>query len=269
MRRLVALSVLGVAVGCASVLGLPNDTASFCARQENHGHSYCEDFDIGDPSTRWTYAFALGDASWSLQPSDASPPNLIALSSPGVPAEAGSALTGFDKEFTDASFGGVHVEADMRLVPSQGNDLGGATGFLLITDKAGGCVALNFSPQGTGAFALQTAEICALLTTTHASVLDGGGADGGAFVGAILGPLPPRNSWFHIIVDVKPDSNGTGSGTLTINVVGEPTGYISLAIQAGTLTPTGTPLVGFSNAAQPGSSPLDVEYDNVTIDLSP
>jgi hypothetical protein len=269
IRRLWALPLVVVVIGCASVLGIPNDSPSFCARPENRSHAYCEDFDVGDPAARWTYVFALGSSSWALKSSDDSPPNLIALSSQDIAADGGSAVVGFDKEFTDAGFGGVHIEADMRLVTAQGSAFDGAAGFLLVTDKQGGCVALNFSPQGIGAFAIVTSEACSALTTTHASSVPDAGPDGESpVVAAVLGPLPPRNSWFHVVIDVTPDGSGQGSGTLTLNVVGEPTGYKPLPIAKGTLVPGGDPLVGFSNAAQPGSNAIEVDYDNVTIDLS-
>jgi hypothetical protein len=267
IRRLWALPVLVAGIGCASVLGIPNDTPSFCARPENQAHAYCEDFDVGDPSTRWTYAFSLGASSWAIKPSTDSPPNLIALSSQEIPVDGGSAVVGFDKEFTDAGFAAVHIEADMRLPTGQGGNFEGETGFLLVTDKEGGCVAMNFSPQGIGAFAIVTAEACSELTTTHAAGAIDAGPDGSLIAASILGPLPPRNSWFHVVIDVTPDGSGQGSGTLTLNVVGEPTGYRPLAIAKGTLTPTGDPLVGFSNAPQPGSGAIEVDYDNVTIDL--
>ena len=46
----------GVCAGCATLLSIPNDTPSFCAQPANQGHAYCEDFDVGDPSTRWSFA---------------------------------------------------------------------------------------------------------------------------------------------------------------------------------------------------------------------
>lgn len=258
-------------MGCASILAIPNDGPSFCAQPENQGHTYCEDFDVGDAASRWTTAFALGSTSWAFKPSNDSPPNLIALSSVAIPPEGGSAVVGFDKEFTDAGFGGVHIEADLRLVPLDGATFAGATGFLLITDKEAGCVALDVTPEGIGAFNIVTAEECSVLTTSHPSgTVEAGAGGGGQLVqGALLGPLPPLNSWAHVVINVTADPSGDGSGTLTLNVVGQPTGYTPLPIAKGTLSPIGGPLVGFSNAPQPGSNALEVDYDNVTIDLSP
>jgi hypothetical protein len=267
MRRapcLVSLFTL-LALGCASLIGLPDGSPSYCARPQNQGHTYCEDFDVGDPSTRWSFAFNFGPTRWSLAPSDDSPPNLIALTSASIPLDAGSALVGFDKELTDAGFGALHVEADMRLLTPDGAAPEGRIGFLLITDKAGGCMALNFLPTGVGAIALVSPEICADLTTTQPLTLDGLGPDSGVLE-RVLGPLPVLDQWFRMVVDVTPDESADGSGTLVFNIIGVPTGYVSLPIAPGTLTASGAPLVGFSNAAQPGNGAVTVEFDNVTID---
>jgi hypothetical protein len=267
MKNAWPLSLFALAgMGCASLISLPDDSPSYCARPENQAHAYCEDFDVGDPSTRWSFAFNLGPTSWSIAPSDDSPPNLIALSSETLSVDGGSAVVGFDKEFTDAGFGKLHLEADMRLVTPEGGGLAGAVGFLLITDKAGGCMALNFSALGVGGFSLVSPERCAELTTTHATALDDAGPDAGELQ-QVLGALPPVNHWFRVVIDVTPDTNGQGGGSLVLNIVGVPTGYVPLPIAPGTLTASGAPLVGFSNAAQPGTKAITVEYDNVTIDL--
>ena len=256
------------ALACASLINLPNDSPSYCARPENQTHAYCEDFDVGDAAARWSFVFNLGGTSWSIAPSDDSPPNLIALASETIPPGGASAVVGFDKEFTDAGFGALHVEADMRLVTPDGAAPDGAIGFLLITDKAGGCMALNFSSLGVGGFSLVSPTACAELTTTHATVLDDAGPDAGE-IAQVLGALPVLDKWFRIVVDVTPDGSGNGGGSLALNIIGVPTGYLALPIAPGTLTASGAPLVGFSNAAQPGTHAITVEYDNVTIDLSP
>ena len=268
MNRAWPLASVVACIGCASILGIPNDSPSFCST--NPGHSYCEDFDLGDPSTRWSYVTTRGGANWAIKPSDDSPPSLMDLSAPAIPASGGGALAGFDKEFTNAGFGvGLHIEADMRFVTQTGAGFEGETGIMLITDKQGGCVALAATPQGLGLANLVTPLACSTLTSGMRASMDAGSGDagGGLPMGIPLGPLPPLNKWFHMIVDVTPDKNGLGSGMFTMNVVGEPTGYMPATIQKGTLLPGGDPLVGFSTAPIAGTSPTEVQYDNVVIDL--
>ena len=137
------LAAAGIGAGCASVLAIPNDTPSFCGQPANQGHAYCEDFDVGDPSSRWTFAEATNSATYMVAPSDRSPPNLLDLSAPMVP-DGGTALAGFTKEFDDSTFVGLHIEADIRFVTQGGAPITANGGFLLVVDKnGGGCIGLG------------------------------------------------------------------------------------------------------------------------------
>jgi hypothetical protein len=271
MSRPWVLPLCGAVAGCASVIGVPNDTPSFCA--QNQGHDYCEDFDVGDPAARWSYVVTKGGAQWAIKPSDDSPPNLIDLSAPAIPADGGVALAGFDKEFMPG-FHGLHIEADVRFVTQRDAGFVGQIGVLIITDKEGGCLAVAAVPGGLGVVNLVTPLECSALTNGSTGMMmmgpptDAGGPDGGAFTGSPLGPLPPPNQWFHMVIDVKPDPSGDGSGTFIMNIVGQPTGYMPAPIKKMTLVSSGAPLVGFSNTPQPGTTiATEVQYDNVTIDL--
>jgi hypothetical protein len=267
--RWVVLGVGLAVAGCASVLGIPNDSPSFCAQPANQGHAYCEDFDVGDAGARWTFAETIGNgAAYGLQPSDDTPPNLLDMSVGGVP-EGGAAVAGFDKEFDDSTFVGLHIEADVRFV-SQGD--AGATaqgGFLLITDKSGGCIGLGVGARdathpvaGIGAVVFSKATACSLLT-------GGGGPSDVAPAQTFLTTAPQPDKWFHAVVVVAPAASGDGSGTLTFNIVGQPESSPTIPLPPGTLVPTGIPLVGFAAQTNGPSGSFEVQFDDVTIDLRP
>jgi hypothetical protein len=265
MRRLWAFVPLaGAAAGCAGVLGIPNDSPSFCARPENQGHAYCEDFDVGDPSTRWTFANASAGASWTLQPSDRSPPNLLDLSAPA--SGAGGSVAGFDKEFDDASFVGVHIEADVRFRTNGAPLTGG--GFLIIVDKQGGCIGMALRPDGIGAAVSADAWGCSALTPGPGG---GGAPDGGAPLTTLTVShrSPPPDTWLHLKVVVTPSAKNDGSGQLTLDVQGATVPSTPVPIPVGTLTPSGAPLIGFAAAVNGAGPPFEAQFDNITIDLQP
>jgi hypothetical protein len=263
------LTLAGLAcVACASVLGIPNDTASFCS--SNTGHTYCEDFDLGDPlsPSRMSYHAALGGAQLSIAPSDDSPPNLIDCKSPGV-GSGGPTLAGFDKEFDDLKFGAIHIEADMRIVTS-GKGLHGQAGFLIVSDKQGGCVGVALGPQGIGAVTYDTPGGCGALVMGAGGGGDAAtGGDGGAGPLHGFGGVPPLDQWNHIKADVTPSRSGDGSGTFTFDVVGELAGNTPLMLAPKTLTASGAPLVGFSAAGIGPGAEVELQFDNITVDVSP
>ena len=267
-RWLVATAVVTCAAGvaCANVLGIPNATASWCS--VNTGHTYCEDFDLGDPLSRMSFHAATGGASLTIAPSDDSPPNLLDLKTPAL-GPTGSSLAGYDEEFDNSQFGALHIEADMRIVTG-GRGFKGSIGFMLISDKQGGCIGLAMEPPGLGAVTAGDPYSCGALVSSNGMVTidaSGGGADGGGMMITRLGSVPPLDQWDHLKIDVVPSPAGDGSGTLTIDVVGQLAGYATLLIPVHTLTPTGTPLIGFSAAGLASTGEAEIQYDNVTVDV--
>jgi hypothetical protein len=266
----ILLGVAAVAAGCASVLGIANDTPSFCAQPANQGHAYCEDFDVGDPTTRWTYVTANGGATYTIGPPGLSAPNLLDMSAPAQPGKT-TALVGFDKEFDDSTFVGLHIEADVRFVTQGNAPLEANGGFLLIVDKSGGCVGIGLSaagdggvPAGIGAQVAQESTACSALTGGNP------GMGGSSLTGTVITAAPPPNAWFHLVVVVAPDPTGLpGAGTVSLNIVGQPTSPPVVHLVAGTLVASGIPLVGFAAEVNGVSGPLEVQYDNITIDLRP
>jgi hypothetical protein len=268
--RWVVFAAAGIGAGCASVLGIPQGTPSFCAQPANQGHAYCEDFDVGDAGSRWTYVTTTGGATYAIEPSDQSPPNLLDMSAPTQTGK-GTALAGFDKEFDDSTFIGLHIEADVRFVTQGGAALSANGGFLLIVDKSGGCVGLGIGSGGDGGGPAGIgAQIAA--QATGCSALTGGnpGASSTPLTNVNITAAPPPNAWFHLVVVVAPDPAGlAGAGTLTYNVEGQPGSNPTVHLPAGTLVASGIPLVGFAAEVNGPSGPLEVQYDNITIDLSP
>lgn len=260
-RALLAAGLLACA-SCASAIGIPNDTASFCSTHT--GHTYCEDFDLGDPISRMSFHASNGGAKLSIAPSNDSPPNLADMVSPALgPGE--QSLAGYDQEFDGNGFGKLHIEADLRLVTHGAGFKGVIVGILLISDKQGGCIGVALTEQGVSAFTAPSPDACGSLV--------GGGThpDAGVHVGMMgspLGGLPPLDQWVHVVAVVTPSASHDGSGTFTFDVVGAPTGSSPLPLGPGTVTPTGTPLVGFSASGLPTSAACEVQYDNVTIDLA-
>jgi len=262
------LGVAGIGAGCASVLGIPDGTLSFCAQPANQGHAYCEDFDVGDPSTRWTYVTTSNGAAYALEPSDESPPNLLDMT---APAQAGktTALAGFDKEFDDSTFVGLHIEAEVRFVTPGGAPLTANGGFLLIVDKSGGCIGLGVGPAAAPGGAPVIGAIVSPQPTACSALTGGGTGMGNVLLTqTLVTTVPALNSWLHIVVDVAPDRAGvSGAGTLTFNIVGQPGSAPTVTLPAGTLVASGIPLVGFAAEVNGPSGPLEVQFDNITIDL--
>jgi hypothetical protein len=254
-------------LSCSNVLGIPSDTLSFCSQPANQGHSYCEDFDVGDATKRWTFSEAKGGATLAVTSgSDRSAPNLLDLGVPAVTTAGSNAIAGYTVEFDGATFTGLHIEADVRFVTPDGGPMGQVSGgFLIVVDKSGGCVGLglggggNGVPVGIGAVTFPESNGCSALT---------GGAASASPTGTALALAPAPNQWFHIIVEVLPDRAGlAGAGTLTFDIVGVPGSTPTVHLAAGTLVASGIPLAGFAAEVEGPSGPLEVQYDNVTIDV--
>lgn len=265
-RRLVlALVVLagGIAAGCASLIGVPDDTPSFCS--QNTGHSFCADFDIGAPG--WTQAVNFGSGQLGVEPSDAapSPPNIVDLSAQAVPPEGGTSVAAFYASF-DGGFSSLHIEAQMLFTGKDGQAFGGPTGIFVISDSAGGCVIA--AAEQTGArVSIGGIPIPGDLCTDIINGTVSGSGDGGGGAALLRNSTPIGTlflgAWQQVAIDVT--VNPTGGGTLTMT--SGPTGNPKLTIPPTIFPPDGTPSVIFSNASQPGANATDIQIDNVTIDV--
>lgn len=278
----VPVGVLLVA-GCASIIGIPSGSASFCARAENQGHDYCEDYDVGDPLGRIpaTDRAQQGSSTMTIQSSDDSPPNLIDFLAHGTDADAAvHAVAGYYKTFTK-KFVGLRLDADLEIV-THGGTLAGGAGFLLVGSSPGACLGFAVLPGSqvglppdkalfTAIYVPQGAGGCGSLVALGAGGLplgaigmgDAGMADAGAQPSIVL--VPALDQWFHVTVQVQPDPGGTGAGILLLRAGLSST---QLAMPPGTVPPDGQPIVGLASA--PTSAFVEeMKFDNVTIDVAP
>lgn len=283
LARLWPLPVCVVVTGCASILGIPSDSPSFCARAENQGHDYCEDYDVGDVLGRIPESARAqqGNATITVQPSDDSPPNLIDFVAHGTDPDAGvHAVAGYFKTFA-RNFVGLRVETDLKIVTQNGT-LGGIGGFLLVGASPGACLGFAVVPGSyaglppdkavfTAVYVPQGAGGCGSLVALGAGGLplggmgmgDGGMPDAGAAPPVVI--VPALDQWFHLTVQIEPDPSGSGGGILLLRA-----GLSSqqLAMPAGTVPPDGQPIVGMASAP---STPFveEMKFDNMTIDVAP
>ena len=263
--------------GCASILSIPSGSASFCARSENQGHDYCEDYDVGNALSRvGPNLVAQGAATMSIEPSDASPPNLIDFLAHATPPDAGHEVAGYYKTFDAKKFAGLHIEADMKFKTQGTGVIAGAAGFMLVGSSPGACLGLAAAPwpfdaglpMGTPVFAgilvPQATGGCGSLVAlgVNGAPLGSLAMDGGA-----LPPIVPvLDNWFHLTVQIAPSASGDGSGVLLLRA---DLSSEELALPKGTVPVTGLPIVGFAAAPAGGNAPVEVQFDNVTVDVGP
>jgi hypothetical protein len=281
LARVWPLPACAVVAGCASILGIPSDSPSFCARPENQGHDYCEDFDVGDALGRvGPNVVSSGQAKMSIEPSDASPPNLIDFLAQAAGPDGGHEVVGYYKTW-NKPFVGLRIDADMKLLTQGTGRLAAPYGFMLIGSSPGACLGLAAfpwpsdagwplgTPVFSGILVPQATGGCESLVALggNGTALGGIGSGGG---GGDAGPpqLPPivpvLDNWFHLTIQIAPSSGGDGSGVLLLRA-----GLSSqqLALPKGTVPSTGLPIVGFAAAPQSGTAE-EVQIDNVTIDVA-
>jgi hypothetical protein len=285
------LPVCVVVTGCASILGIPSDSPSFCARPENQGHDYCEDFDVGNALLRVGPGVEQrGPTTINVEPSDKSPPNLLDLASPALPADGGNPanLAGYYEEFPNSEFVGLRVDADIKLVTKDDAGLTANGGFMLVGNTQGACIGVGLSqvpagipnsplPAGTPVLGIivvapQSGGCSSLTGLSGKPVMapgpDGGfGGDGGV-QGMVFLQAPPPNTWFHLKVQAIPDDRVTGAGSQLLLTLTPGLNTIPpYPLPRGSLPRTGIPLVGFASEVNAPSGPLEVQFDNVTIDV--
>jgi hypothetical protein len=287
--RVWPLPVCVVVTGCASILGIPSDSPSFCASPENQGHDYCEDYDVGNALLRVAPGVEQrGPTTIDIEPSDKSPPNLIDFKSPALPADAStpSELAGYYEEFPNSEFVGLRIDADIRFITQNDAGLDANGGFLLVGNTQGACIGLGLAqvpagvpnlplPAGTPVLGVIVVPPqnggCSSLTglsgmRTVLPPVDGGASDGGVS-SAVFVQAPAPNTWFHLRVQAIPDGViMTGSQLLLTLTPGLNT-IPPFNLPAGALPRRGSPLIGFASEVNPPSGPLEVQFDNVTIDV--
>jgi hypothetical protein len=285
------LPVCVVVTGCASILGIPSDSPSFCASPENQGHDYCEDFDVGNALLRVGPGVEQhGPTTIDLEPSDKSPPNLIDFKSPALPLDAGNPaeLAGYYEEFANSEFVGLRVDADIRFVTQNGVGLTANGGFLLIGNTLGACIGLGLAPVPAGipnsplpagtpvlgliVVAPQSGGCNSLTGLSGKPIMnpmpDGGiGGDAGV-QGTVFLQAPAPNTWFHLRVQAIPDDKVTGKGSQILLTITPGLNTIPpFQLPAGSLPLRGIPLVGLASEVNAPSGPLEVQFDNVTMDV--
>lgn len=284
------LAVCAAVAGCSSILGIPSGSLSFCARPENQGHTYCEDYDVGDalgriPDSRRA---TQGSAVLSIQPSDDSPPNLIDFTSPAT-ADAHN-IAGYYVTFQNQSYVGLQVNADVKVSLHGATALSGDIGFLMVGDSLGSCVGfavfpappgVPMVPAGTpvigGLLVPGTEGGCNTLVTVGGGPMgtcapDGGtgggpGTDGGLVGGGDAGMpafrVVPLDQWFHLTVQIEPEASGAAKMLVSNGLTS-----IEQALPPMTVG-GGEPIVGFAAAPTGCGYDADVRFDNVTVDVAP
>lgn len=277
------LPVCVVVAGCASILSIPSGSSSFCARPENQGHDYCEDFDVGDALGRvGPNTVTSGGATMTLEASDASPPNLIDFYAQATGSDGGHEVAGYYKTW-NKQFVGLRIDADMKFLTHGKGVLTGPYGFMLVGASPGSCLGLAAfpwpvdagwplgTPVFSGVFVPQATGGCESLVALGGMGVPLGGIAAGDGGGDAAGPaqLPPivpvLDNWFHLTIQIAPSSSGDGSGILLLRA-----GLSSqqLVMPKGTVPVTGLPIVGLAAAPQSGAAE-EVQMDNVTVDVAP
>jgi hypothetical protein len=273
-----AIGALAAASGCASILGVRDPSLEWCLRPEN-AHAFCEDFDHDGPLSAWSVKpTPLPGAARTVVASDDSPPNLLDTSV--QPLQRGAAnLTGLETAFPGQEFDHVVVALDVRIVSLgyvQDQGVGSGIGFLLIEDTSTAaqepnlCIGLVLGNGRT----IATAAVALVLVPNptdcfmvdNATAPDGGSGDGG---GGSPGPIVLgevlQNEWQHIVLDIRRDPSGNGSGTIQPTLPG--VGAIgAISVDAGYLT-SGYPQLGIATSVTGPSGNVEIQFDDVTVDF--
>jgi hypothetical protein len=272
----------GAVAGCTSILGVHDPSLQWCLRPEN-AHAFCEDFDHPDPLAAWQNAPTPPHGTdRKLLASDDSPPNLLDTNVQAL-STGQAALTGLENSFSQETFDHVVVGVDVRIVAANfftSGDIASGIGFLLVEDTSSAaaqpnlCIGLALAPVkavGTIAVALVLApNPTDCFTVDNLMTGDGESGDGGASgSGEAPTPIPLAeiltNEWQHIVLDVRRDPSGDGSGTLTATLASA--GALpEITIPAGSLAP-GFPQIGVATSVSGPSGEVEIQFDNITVDF--
>jgi hypothetical protein len=258
------VAALLTAVGCMSILAIPERSLSWCNRPENK-HDFCEDFDHPDAASGWVVGAQSSTSSMKVVASDDTPPNAVDLSIAPLALDAG-AVTGLFKEFPSKNFAHVRFEADVRFVDVHLESQGGVTsqvGFLLLQEPAF-CVGMVVTPSGIGMVMRAKQRDC---TTVSSLPVDAGNIvdDAGLTAYAPIAPIPGSTQWFHVKLEVQRRADNGGNVTFDINYPGV---INAPAIPAGFLQDA-PPAIAVATSVAGPSGRVELQFDNVTVDFSP
>jgi hypothetical protein len=267
MRRKVltigAAVAVCAAVGCASLLDIPDRTAEWCDRPEN-AHDFCDDFDHTGAGDDWQKGIMPG-AGASFDAAGSSPPNAASMTTIAEPLD-GSTVVGVFRQFQNEKFDHVVVGADVNFAKAQLAIEAGVEaqlGFLLVEDQDF-CIGLVLAGPNTMGIVYRSG------TTDCTSVMNlpaGAGRivdDAGLTAFAPVGPIPNAGTWVRIQLDIKRNTNGSGDVGFTMTfpgVINPP------PIPAGSLAEDGQPLVAIAASIAGPAGPVQVLFDNVTVDF--
>jgi hypothetical protein len=266
------LAAAALAIGCASILSIPDRTLAsipdgstdgsteWCDRPENK-HDFCEDFDHADAGGGWVSGQTDGSTLGFTASSD-SPPTALDLST--APLALGSpTVVGLYQQFTQR-FDHVQFGVDVRFASIDLETEGGLSaelGFLLL-EQQGFCIGTVLTPAGLGIVMRANTTDCTGVTNAPAdagTITD----DAGLTAFAIVGPVPNLNQWTHISLDVKRNSDGSGDVGFDIDLPGR---VAPPRIPAGYLTDL-SPAVAVATSVVGPSGRVELEFDNITVDF--
>jgi hypothetical protein len=265
MRRNVLLGIGAAALataGCVSILSIPDRTADWCNRPEN-AHDFCDDFDHEDAGGEWQQGVLPG-SSVGFAATGETPPNAAQLSTTPQPLGA-QTVVGIFKQFDNEKFDHITVGVDVQFVKADLQTEAGVEaqlGFLLVEDQDF-CIGVVLAPGVMGMVFRAHQTDCTGVTNLPA----GAGVitdDAGLTEFAPIGAIPTLGTWVHIKLDIKRNTNGSGTVGFTMNypgVVAPP------QIPAGYLTESAPPLVAVATSIVGPSGNVEVLFDNVTIDF--
>jgi hypothetical protein len=250
----------GLAVGCASILSIPDRSPEWCDRPENK-HDFCDDFDHDDAGGGWTPGSTTG-ATFTVGSSSDTAPNAIDLTTTPEPLGA-AAVAGLYLPFTQ-KFDHVHFAVDVRFVKLDLETEGGLAaqlGFLLI-EQQDFCIGAVATRAGLGLVMRSHSTDC---TSVSDVPVEGGTItdDAGLTGFAIVAATPNLNQWLHVSLDVKRNSDGSGKVGFDINLPGRiappqiPPGYLT----------EDPPAVAIASSIVGPSGGVELQFDNVAVDF--
>ncbi len=251
----------GPETGAATMLDAGTDAAvEWCNRPENK-HFFCDDFDHPDAGAQWTTGASDGSAIGFVASTD-TPPTALDLSTLPEPPGVG-AVSGLYYPFTHP-FDHVRFEVDLRLVSLDLESEAGLSsqlGFMLL-EQTGFCLGVVLTPAGIGTLMRYQSTNCtdvAELPADAGNITD----DAGLTSFAIVAPVPNLNEWYHLALDVKRNSDGSGTVGFDINYPGRvappqiPPGYLT----------ADAPAVAVATSIVGPSGNVELMFDNVTVDF--